>query len=129
MPSPYNSIAYYCAVQRTLRPASADRFLRLFMIPGMAHCQGGPGTDTFDSLAAVHDWVEKGRAPDLILASHMTQGVADRTRPLCPSPQAARYQGKGSTDLAANFRCVRPYGRVSASHSASPSRPWTLRPC
>ena len=106
--SPYNSIAYYHDVQTTLGVGPTAKFLRLFMIPGMGHCQGGPGTDTFDGLAAVQDWVEKGHAPEMLLASHMTRGVADRTRPLCPYPQVARYQGKGSTDEAANFRCEKP---------------------
>ena len=106
--SPYNSIAYYHAVQAALGSGSTDRFLRLFMIPGMGHCQGGPGTDKFDGLAAIQAWVEQGHAPSLLLASHMTNGVADRSRPLCSYPQVARYQGKGSTDDAANFRCVRP---------------------
>ncbi len=106
--SPYNSIAYYRAVQGALGAGPTDRFLRLFMIPGMGHCQGGPGTDKFDGLAAIQAWVEQGHAPSQLLASHMTKGVADRSRPLCPYPQVARYQGKGSTDDAASFRCVRP---------------------
>ena len=106
--SPYNSIAYYHAVQAALGAGATDHFLRLFMIPGMGHCQGGPGTDKFDGLAAIQAWVEQGHAPSPLLASHMTNGVADRSRPLCSYPQVARYQGKGSTDDAANFRCVRP---------------------
>ncbi len=76
------------------------------MVPGMGHCTGGPGTDQFDGLSAVQAWVEKGEAPTRLLASHMTRGVADRTRPLCPYPLAAKYKGAGSTDDAANFTCA-----------------------
>ncbi len=71
----------------------------------MGHCAGGPGTDTFDGLAAVQAWVEHGQAPPTLAASHMTKGVADRTRPLCQYPQVAVYKGSGSTDDAANFAC------------------------
>lgn len=104
--SPYNSIAYFESVQAKMGPS--DSFLRLFMIPGMGHCAGGPGTDTFDGFAAIQAWVEQGKAPDVIQASHMSRGAADRTRPLCPYPQVARYMGSGSTDDAANFSCARP---------------------
>jgi feruloyl esterase len=107
--SPYNSIAYLRAVQGAT--GSTNGFLRLFMVPGMGHCTGGPGTDRFDGLTAVMDWVEKGKAPDHIPASHMTKGAADRTRPLCPFPQVAKYRGQGSTDDSANFRCAAPQGR------------------
>ena len=81
---------------------------RLFMAPGMAHCSGGEGPDTFDTLAALEQWVEHGRAPDQIVASHSTKGVVDRTRPLCPYPQVAAYKGTGSIDEAANFTCKAP---------------------
>ena len=104
--SPYNSIAYYRQVQATVGPAPTAGFLRLFMVPGMGHCTGGPGTDQFDGLSAVQAWVEKGEAPTRLLASHMNKGVADRPRPLCPYPLAAKYKGAGSTDDAANFTCA-----------------------
>jgi feruloyl esterase len=76
------------------------------MIPGMNHCQGGPGTDTFDTMGAIESWVATGKAPAQIVASHLTQGKVDRTRPLCPFGQAAKWKGTGSTDDAANFACV-----------------------
>ncbi len=82
--------------------------LALFMVPGMGHCQGGPGTDQFDKVAAIDQWVESGRKPQSIQAAHMTSGVVDRTRPLCAYPATARYIGGGSTDDAKNFRCQAP---------------------
>jgi feruloyl esterase len=78
---------------------------RLFMVPGMGHCGGGDGTATFDMLSALEQWVEKGKAPDQIPASRVSDGRVDRTRPLCPYPQVASYKGSGSTDEAANFVC------------------------
>jgi feruloyl esterase len=78
---------------------------RLFMVPGMGHCQGGDGTDTFDKVSILEQWVESKKAPDQIVASHMTNGAVTRTRPLCPYPQVAVYKGTGSTDEAANFSC------------------------
>ena len=78
---------------------------RLFMAPGMSHCQGGEGPSNFDMLTALEQWVEQGKAPDRIAAAHMTGGNVDRTRPLCPYPQVAVYNGKGSTDDAQNFTC------------------------
>ena len=81
---------------------------RLFMAPGMGHCRGGEGPNTFDMVAALEAWVERGQAPNQIVASHATNGVVDRTRPLCPYPQVAVYKGSGSTDEAANFVCRTP---------------------
>jgi feruloyl esterase len=83
-------------------------FLRLFMIPGMAHCGGGVGPDQYDAVTAVVDWVEKGVAPDSMIASKIVNGAVTRSRPLCPYPQVARYKGQGSTDDAANFECKAP---------------------
>lgn len=79
---------------------------RLFMAPGMGHCGGGEGPNTFDMLTALERWVEGGIAPDQIAAS-ITRPTAmlDRSRPLCPYPQVAVYKGTGSTDDAANFVC------------------------
>ena len=78
---------------------------RLFMVPGMAHCGGGEGTSSFDMLGAVEQWVEAKKAPDQIPASRVRDGKVDRTRPLCPYPQVAKYKGSGSIDEAANFAC------------------------
>jgi len=83
-------------------------FFRLFMVPGMAHCGGGIGPDRNDSMTAMIDWVEKGKAPDSIVASRVVNNQVVRTRPLCPYPQVARYSGSGSIDEAANFACVPP---------------------
>jgi feruloyl esterase len=81
---------------------------RLFMAPGMSHCYdpAAKGPNTFDMMTAIEDWVEKGIAPDRIVASHMTGGVVDRARPLCPYPAVARWTGRGSIDDAANFVCA-----------------------
>ncbi len=105
--SPLSSVNYYEAVTKKLGdPAS---FYRLFMVPGMQHCVGGPGPDHFDALAALEAWVEHGKAPTEIVATHLTNsGAPDRTRPLCPYPQVAKWSGKGSTDDAANFSCATP---------------------
>jgi feruloyl esterase len=104
--SPGNSSQYYTRVQALLGGAGkAHGSYRLFMAPGMAHCGGGEGPDTFDMVGALEQWVEQGKAPDQILASHSTNGIVDRTRPLCPYPQVAVYKGTGSTDEAANFVC------------------------
>ena len=83
-------------------------FFRLFMAPGMAHCGGGDGPNTFDMLTPLEQWVEKGQAPAEIIASHSAAGKVDRTRPLCPYPQVAKYKGTGSTDEASNFGCHAP---------------------
>ena len=82
--------------------------MRFFLLPGMHHCAGGPGPDTFDKLSALEQWVEHGVAPDKLVASHLTNGVVDRTRPLCPEPQVARYGGTGSIDVAESFTCQLP---------------------
>ena len=75
------------------------------MVPGMAHCGGGEGPNEFDMVSAMEQWVEKGKAPDRIMASRRIDGKVDRTRPLCPYPQVSQYEGSGSTDDAANFTC------------------------
>ena len=82
-----------------------QEFYRLFMGPGGA---GSNGPGTFDSMPDLEAWVENGIAPASILASHLTNGVVDRTRPLCPYPAFAVYEGSGSTDDAANFECQEP---------------------
>jgi len=107
--SPRNSTQYYSRVVDTL--GGADKVhtsYRLFMAPGMGHCGGGEGPNTFDMVAALEVWVERGQAPNQILASHATGGVVDRTRPLCPYPQTAVYKGSGSIEEAANFECRTP---------------------
>jgi len=79
---------------------------RLFMAPGMGHCSGGEGPNTFDMLTALERWVEGGVAPDQIAASITRPAtMLNRSRPLCPYPQVAVYKGTGSTDDASNFAC------------------------
>jgi feruloyl esterase len=102
---PRNTIQYYKKVAGTLGESKMKDSIRLFMIPGMNHCQGGPGTDKFDGIAALAQWVEGGKAPDQIPASHQTAGKVDRARPLCAYPSVAVYKGSGSTDDSANFLC------------------------
>jgi feruloyl esterase len=101
----------------------ASNIARFFIIPGMGHSRGGPATDQFDAVDALVNWVEKGIAPDSITAKARGAGTIaassvnpdvpaswapDRTRPLCPYPQIAKYAGTGSIDDAANFTCVAP---------------------
>jgi feruloyl esterase len=104
---PMMGVNYYEAVVAK-NGNNTPEFARLFMVPGMAHCAGGVGPDRHDPMTAVIDWVEKGKAPDTILASKVSDGKVVRTRPLCPYPQVARYKGQGSIDDAANFSCVAP---------------------
>ncbi|MDG2140213.1 MAG: tannase/feruloyl esterase family alpha/beta hydrolase [Gammaproteobacteria bacterium] len=89
----------------------ANNAARLFMAPGMGHCAGGPGPNTWDKLAPIVDWVENGLAPDFVTAEHLSNGQVDNQRPLCPYPKQARYVGPadGKDDSAnwieANFQC------------------------
>jgi len=102
-----NTIKYYENVVANLGGAvEASKHARLFMAPGMGHCGGGEGPNVFDKIGALERWVEQGKAPDSLTASHATDGKVDRTRPLCPYPQVAKYKGAGSSDDAANFACV-----------------------
>jgi hypothetical protein len=114
---PVNTINYFQNVVAKLGQRDASSFVRLFMVPGMQHCAGGPGPSSFGAVVTLaqsdpqHDmslalerWVEEGIAPDQIIASK--KSTVTRTRPLCPYPQVARYKGSGSTDDAANFTCA-----------------------
>ena len=128
---PRITIDYYNRVQAKMGAAKTEQSVRLYMVPGMEHCFGGPGANTFGQLPAggtgepSHDidkalevWVETGKAPDAIIATKYDESfrplfapekaTALRTRPLCPYPQVARWSGEGSTDDAANFACVTP---------------------
>ena len=87
---------------------STQNFFRLFMVPGMGHCSGGPGPDRFDALSALENWVENGIAPESITASKIVEGEVTRSRPLCVYPEVATYSGRGSTDHEANFYCTVP---------------------
>ncbi|HEX5430799.1 MAG TPA: tannase/feruloyl esterase family alpha/beta hydrolase [Bryobacteraceae bacterium] len=89
-----------------VKQTNAGDSIRLCMVPGMGHCRGGGGPDRFNAMAALR--VKAGKAPDRIVALHLTKGIADRTRPLCPYPREAQYKGGGSTGAAANFVCKLP---------------------
>ncbi len=105
---PVRIVQYYEKVESVMSPERTRTFARLFMAPGMNHCGGGPGPNSFDTLGTLDRWVEQGAAPDRMVASHSTNRVVDRTRPLCPYPQVAKWKGSGSIDDAANFECVAP---------------------
>lgn len=128
---PFNSINYYESVAATqplyrlvhssaLGLTETQRFFRLFLVPGMYHCAGGPGANVFngvsnqgnptdpdhDILSALDLWVTGHEAPDRIIATNQTNGVVNFSRPLCPYPQIARYKGTGTTTDPANFVCA-----------------------
>jgi feruloyl esterase len=106
--SPATSVEYYTRALESSGGAKARDSYRLFMAPGMGHCSGGEGPNTFDMMKALEEWVEGRKAPDQIIASRSTGGKIERTRPLCPYPQVASYKGTGSIDEAANFTCKNP---------------------
>lgn len=115
------TIDYYAALGRANGGIDRlSRSVRLFMAPGVYHCGRGPGADQVggsghrtwprdpsrDMLWALIDWVEQGRAPDRLVASRITDGKTEFTRPICPYPQAAQYDGTGPTDQASSYRCA-----------------------
>lgn len=103
--SPNESIDYY---QRLQAANGANQDLaRLFLIPGMGHCQGGAATDVWDGLGALVDWVEKGSTPARIVANGSTV-YPNRSRPLCAYPTYAQYNGTGDSENAASFSCKAP---------------------
>ncbi|MEZ5401348.1 MAG: tannase/feruloyl esterase family alpha/beta hydrolase [Bryobacteraceae bacterium] len=103
--SAMNTVSYYESVRKQMG-ARQDDWLRLFLVPGMAHCGGGTGPNQFHALAALERWREGGEAPASIVAARVNEfGRVDMTRPLCPYPQRAVYKGTGSTNDAANFTC------------------------
>jgi feruloyl esterase len=104
--TPYNTINFFHKVLATQGGAGVGTSVQLYMVPGMNHCAGGPGTDVFNKVGALEEWIRTGSAPARIDAAHYTNGVPDRTRPLCPLGQVARWSGTGSSDDAANFSCV-----------------------
>jgi feruloyl esterase len=108
--APYRTVKFYedlAAAQGGYD--AAQRNVRLFMVPNMQHCGGGSGPNVFDTLSALEDWVEQGKAPDAILARHFTgnspKQPVDRSMPLCPFPSAATYKGQGDVNDAANWSC------------------------
>ncbi len=105
--TPFMAIDYYEKALATNGPDTRD-FFRLFMVPGMFHCRGGVGTDRFDAMTTLINWVEGGTAPDSIPAARVEQDQVKRTRPLCPYPRVARHKGSGSRDDGGNFACADP---------------------
>jgi feruloyl esterase len=128
---PGNAINYYDSVRKA-QPAGADKFVRLYLAPGMGHCSSGPGPNAFggtrylnagqpnppvldpdhDMIAAVVAWVEQNRPPQAIIATKYlnddeAKGIAMQ-RPLCPYPAVATYSGSGDTNDAKNFSCATP---------------------
>jgi feruloyl esterase len=120
---PLATIAYFNAVLKATNRASRGTGIELYMQPGVNHCWGGDGPDTFDAVGALDRWMRSGRAPARITALHVSPDGVDRTRPLCPYPQVAEYVGTGSIDEAGNFRCVT--GVRPATPPAMPTRPTT----
>lgn len=108
--SPYTTVHFYRALAHRMGSyAKTQRQVRLFMAPGLAHCRLGPGPNSFDMLGALDAWVEKGAAPEAIIATKYVHdkpadGVA-RSMPLCKFPEEARYDGKGDVNDAKSWRC------------------------
>jgi feruloyl esterase len=100
-----NSIEYFESVLRAVG-VQARNSIELFMLPGVLHCGGGPGPDSFDKMAPIVDWVENGKKPARIVAARRAGGRVVQTRPLCPFGSVAKYSGSGDTNDAANFTCV-----------------------
>ena len=120
---------YYEQLGRDNDEVPLPEWSRLFLVPGMGHCAGGPATDQADFLTPLVDWVERGRAPDAIVASARGAGNAggvnaevpadwapDRTRPLCPYPLVAHYDGHGNVERAANWSCRRSHAHHGHGH-------------
>jgi feruloyl esterase len=104
--SPMLSVTYYNNVLKAVGKDKAANSIALFMMPGMNHCRGGDGPDTFGQVKAIEQWVEQGKKPTQILASHLRNGQVDKTRPICAYPQVAKYNGSGDVNDAANFSCA-----------------------
>jgi feruloyl esterase len=104
---PRNSVQYYERVRKAMGTATRLSY-RLFMVPGMNHCRGGEGPDTFDLLSALEQWREQGKAPDTVRAAHWENGRVVRSRLLCPYPEISHYRGAGSTEEATHFFCAAP---------------------
>lgn len=121
--NPLRTIEYFEDVQATMGEPATDEFMRLFLVPGMYHCDAGPGPDVFDDLSALEQWVEQGDAPDEMTAYQVDtpdgygatwgnvvapHADVERSRPICAYPAEARYRGRGNANDADNFECVSP---------------------
>lgn len=104
--SPYSSIWFYeDLAQENGGYEKVQQNARLFMVPGMQHCVGGAGPNSFETLSALEQWVEKGIAPDAIPATHSTNNTVDRTMPLCKFPEKAHYKGSGNANSVSSWSC------------------------
>jgi feruloyl esterase len=104
--NPMGVARYYNEALKSVGSSKGRDSLRLFFIPGMDHCGGGAGCDTFEKLGPIEQWVENGKAPEQILASKVIKGKVIRTRPLCAYPKVAKYKGTGDINDAVNFVCT-----------------------
>ncbi|MDT7950069.1 MAG: tannase/feruloyl esterase family alpha/beta hydrolase [Acetobacteraceae bacterium] len=102
---PSQSIAFYNELRQQRGSARNAASVRLFLVPDMHHCSGGPGPDQFDTLSALEDWVERGKPPAAIQASTRPDSPAPHRLPLCPYPQQGRFSGGGSMADPANWQC------------------------
>src|SRR5262249_31488299 len=101
--SPSRTIAFYRALgEQEQGYTHLQERARLFMVPGMGHCGGGPGPNSFNTLMALDTWVSQGIAPEAILATNPGSG---RTMPLCKFPEEARYEGAGGVNQAGHWNC------------------------
>jgi feruloyl esterase len=112
-----DTTAWYDSLRVAHGETGAAGFARLFVVPAMNHCRGGPATDQFDLLTPLVRWVEQGVPPDRVTAQARGAGSAvpnpevpaawasDRTRPLCPYPKVAHYRGTGNIERAESFEC------------------------
>jgi len=114
--SPYSSVWFYeDLAEKNGGYEKLAGNARLFMVPGMLHCNGGSGPNAFDTLSALEKWVEKGIAPDGITATHSISDVVNRSMPLCKFPEQAHYKGSGDLNDAANWSCPQKDQSILAS--------------
>lgn len=102
--SPLDTLGYYESLEEANGGAGeVEKWSRMFLVPGMSHCGGGPSLDHFDMLSAIVDWVQKGDAPESVIATG--RAFPGRSRPLCAFPKHAQYKGQGNPEDASNFSC------------------------
>jgi feruloyl esterase len=99
-----NTVYYYNSVLDKMGNPQ-DNWLRLFMVPGMGHCRGGPGPYSFDTISALEQWREQEKAPTQIMGTNPQSGL---TRPLCPYPQYAKFDGMGDLKDSSHWSCAAP---------------------
>lgn len=120
--TPQSTLEYFDAMRDTMGERQVDRFAKLYLLPGVAHCGGGEGPDTIDLLTPLMAWVEGGTPAGQVIASKVVNGAVTRTRPVFPFPTVARYIGSGSIDDAANFVAYTP------RHETAPDYDWVGKP-